>query len=96
LAGLRGRRGGLSHGGTRHQHTRARVVPEEHPIEGAGCRLEERADLGEHGRVVAATTREGEPGETVLTGRIQDQAALHGVLAQIEALGLELIEIRRR
>jgi hypothetical protein len=35
-------------------------------------------------------------GETVLTGRLPDQAALHGVLAQIEALGLELMEIRRR
>jgi hypothetical protein len=35
-------------------------------------------------------------GETVLSGRLPDQAALHGVLAQIEALGLELIEIRRR
>ena len=35
-------------------------------------------------------------GETVLTGRLPDQAALYGVLAQIEALGLELIEIRRR
>lgn len=35
-------------------------------------------------------------GETVLTGWLPDQAALHGVLAQIEALGLELIEIRRR
>lgn len=35
-------------------------------------------------------------GETVLTGRLPDQAALHGVLAQIEALGLELIGIRRR
>ncbi len=38
----------------------------------------------------------GDHGETVLTGRLPDQAALHGVLAQIEALGLELIEIRRR
>jgi hypothetical protein len=35
-------------------------------------------------------------GETVLSGRLPDQAALHGVLAQIEALGLELIGIRRR
>jgi hypothetical protein len=40
------------------------------------------------------TVRE-DHGETVLTGRLQDQAALHGVLAQIEALGLELLEIRR-
>ena len=46
-----------------HQGRRARVVPEEHPVEGAGCRLEERADLGEHGLVIAATAREGEPGD---------------------------------
>jgi hypothetical protein len=32
--------------------------------------------------------------ETLLHG-IADQAALHGVLAQIEALGLELLEVRR-
>ncbi len=34
-------------------------------------------------------------GDTVLAGALADQAALHGVLAQIEALGLELIEVRR-
>jgi hypothetical protein len=34
-------------------------------------------------------------GETLLTGRLPDQAALHGILVQIEALGLELIEIQR-
>jgi len=34
-------------------------------------------------------------GETVLTGTLQDQAALFGVLAQIEALGLELLDVRR-
>jgi hypothetical protein len=33
--------------------------------------------------------------ETVLTGPLADQAALYGVLAQIEALGLELLEVRR-
>ena len=33
--------------------------------------------------------------ETVLVGELTDQAALHAVLAQIEALGLELIEVRR-
>ena len=32
---------------------------------------------------------------TTLTGRLADQAALYGVLAEIEALGLELIEVRR-
>jgi len=33
--------------------------------------------------------------DTLLTGALADQAALHGVLAQIEALGLELLELRR-
>jgi hypothetical protein len=32
--------------------------------------------------------------ETVLTGRL-DRPGLHGVLAEIEALGLELLEVRR-
>ena len=33
--------------------------------------------------------------DTALTGPLPDQAALHGVLAEIEALGLELLEVRR-
>ena len=33
-------------------------------------------------------------GETVLTGLLEDRSALFGVLAQIEALNLELIELR--
>jgi hypothetical protein len=35
------------------------------------------------------------PPETILRGSIEDQAALHGVLQQIEALGLELVEVRQ-
>jgi hypothetical protein len=34
-------------------------------------------------------------GDTVLAGMLADQAALYGVLAEAEALALELIEIRR-
>ena len=34
-------------------------------------------------------------GETVLTGLLEDQSAVFGVLAQIEALGLELLELRQ-
>ena len=34
-------------------------------------------------------------GDTVLTGVLADQAAVYGVLAEAEALGLELIEVRR-
>jgi hypothetical protein len=33
--------------------------------------------------------------ETVLTGLLEDRSALFGVLAQIEALGLELVELRQ-
>jgi hypothetical protein len=32
--------------------------------------------------------------DTVLTGRL-DRSALYGVLAQVEALGLDLIEVRQ-
>ena len=33
--------------------------------------------------------------ETVLTGLLEDRSALFGVVAQIEALGLELVELRQ-
>jgi epsilon-lactone hydrolase len=33
--------------------------------------------------------------ETVLTGLLADAAALYGVLSEIEALGLELLEVRQ-
>jgi len=33
-------------------------------------------------------------GETVLTGSLDDRSALFGVIAQIEMLGLELLELR--
>jgi hypothetical protein len=36
-----------------------------------------------------------EGGETVLTGLLEDRSAVFGVLAQVEALGLELIELRQ-
>ena len=36
-----------------------------------------------------------EPVETVLHGPVEDQAALYGLLDRIQALGLELVEIRR-
>jgi monoterpene epsilon-lactone hydrolase len=34
--------------------------------------------------------------ETVLTGVLPDQSALYGVLARMEALGLQLLEVRRQ
>ena len=38
---------------------------------------------------------ESKAGETVLSGLLQDRSALFGVLAQIEALGLDLVELRQ-
>jgi hypothetical protein len=38
---------------------------------------------------------EAEPAETVLRGTVEDQSALHGLLDQIQGLGLELVEVRR-
>ncbi len=34
-------------------------------------------------------------GETLLTGPIVDQAALHGILARIRDMGMPLIEVRQ-
>lgn len=55
-----------------------------------------RGSLGE--KLAASFTgfdAEVEPAETILRGPVQDQAALHGILEQIESLGLELVEVRR-
>ncbi len=40
-------------------------------------------------------THELKGSETVLIGWLEDPSALFGVLAQIEALGLELLEVRQ-
>ena len=36
-----------------------------------------------------------ERGQTTITGPVADQAALHGLLAKVRDLGLELLEVRR-
>jgi len=35
------------------------------------------------------------PAETVMRGELRDQSELHGVLDEIQSLGLELIELRQ-
>ena len=55
-----------------------------------------RGQLGQTIRSAFPVLRAGaDGGDTVLTGVLADQAALYGVLAEAEALGLELIEVRR-
>ena len=56
---------------------------------------------GRHSDATAAASLEGldvavDPVQTVLRGRLPDQAALLGVLARARLLGLELLEVRRR
>jgi hypothetical protein len=53
------------------------------------------------GRVSAAVLQTFEPleshverVETVLSGSVRDQAELHGVLHRVQALGLEIVEVR--
>jgi hypothetical protein len=78
-------------GSPREQVTGARNDPPPHRY-----RICVRGRLGERVRCafpVLQTRASG--GDTVLTGPLPDRAALHGVLAEIEALGLELLEVRR-
>ena len=55
-----------------------------------------RGRLGRTIRAAFPALRAEEHGEdTLLVGVLADQAALHGALTQIEALRLELVEVRR-
>jgi hypothetical protein len=62
----------------------------------AGYQIRIRGHLGTTTLRAFPTFHAGTQGQdTLLRGAVADQAALHGVLAQIEALGLELLELRR-
>jgi len=54
-----------------------------------------RGRLGELMRLAFPALRaEARGADTTLTGAFPDSAALHGALAEIAALGLELLEVR--
>jgi hypothetical protein len=79
------------HYGGDEQVTGARNDPPPHRY-----RIRVRGRLGETMRsAFPALQARATGGDTVLTGPLLDRAALHGVLAEIEALGLELLEVRR-
>jgi hypothetical protein len=72
------------------------------PMTGGQRELPQRYEIRVRGHLGAAMRRafpalnaEIEDRDTLLRGALPDQSALHGVLSQIEALGLELLELRR-
>ena len=79
-----------------HSHAAATHTPEMENVQTS--KIYEVSVRGELGATtlgafpgLAAATRDG---VTVLSGSLSDQAALYGVLGQIESLGLELVEVR--
>ena len=63
------------------------------PREGGSYEIRVRGRLSDS--LVAAFEGMNASVETVLHGPVQDQAALYGLLDRIQALGLELLEVRR-
>jgi hypothetical protein len=69
---------------------------------GRGVRVADNYEIRIKGRVGDSVLQafEGmtvttEPVETILHGPISDQEALHELLAELQSLGLELVELRR-
>ena len=46
-------------------------------------------------RAFPALAAQPQGGDTLLRGSLPDQAAVYGAIAKLEALGLELVELRR-
>jgi hypothetical protein len=61
----------------------------------AGYQIRVRGHLGPATRRAFPALHAETQGQDTLLQGVADQSALHGVLAQIEALGLELLEVRR-
>jgi len=56
--------------------------------------LELRGEIGDRFEAVFDGMRiERREGNTLLTGRVADQAQLHGVLERIQELGIELVSV---
>jgi hypothetical protein len=54
-----------------------------------------RGRVGDHLADALGLAAAVEPIETVLRGPVSGQADLHGILARLQDMGLELVEIRR-
>jgi hypothetical protein len=56
-------------------------------------RVKGQIDRNWSGRLEGLTITHTEGGETLLTGSVRDQAALHGLLDRLAGLGLQLISV---
>ena len=55
-----------------------------------------RGEISDHFQVLFDGMRvTRSEGHTVLTGRVRDQAQLHGVIERIQELGIELVSVNR-
>ena len=54
-----------------------------------------RGRVGDHLADALGMAAEVEPVETVLRGSVLDQEGLHGILAHLQEMGIELVEVRR-
>ncbi len=106
----RGERGSPGRGDGAHERgvtemvrLHPRGVKPDHPVARQSRPMGEASyEIRIRGRVSAALldsfegmTSELEPVETVLHGPVRDQSELHGLIDRIQALGLELVEVRR-
>jgi hypothetical protein len=79
-----------------HPHRSYRIAGRADVNHPASYQIRIRGQLGRTMRTAFPALRAQTQGQdTLLAGELADQAALYGVLTQIEALGLELIEVRR-
>ena len=54
-----------------------------------------RGRVGDHLADALGLAAEVEPADTVLRGPVDGQEGLHGILARLQDMGLELVEIRQ-
>lgn len=54
-----------------------------------------RGRVGDHLADALGLAAEVEPADTVLRGPVDGQEELHGILARLQDMGLELVEIRQ-
>jgi hypothetical protein len=79
--------------------TAHRVTPQDHRVATEpGCKytIRIRGRLGATALSAFPTMKSEVRGrETVLTGSLEDPSAVYGILAQLEALGLDVLELRQ-